>query len=85
LDISRAVKQAAHLPYIHIYTVKDVLIYMTHIKQYKMNNNSIFSDSFMQFLCIIYAFYARFMHELYAYFYQFVKGYYEPDIKITGI
>ena len=50
-----------------------------------MYNNSIFSDTFMQFLCIFYTFYARFMHELYAYFYQFVKGYYEPDIKITGI
>jgi len=58
---------------------------MTHIKQYKMNNNSIFSDSFMHVLCSFYTFYAGFMHELYAYFYQFVKGYYEPDIKITGI
>ena len=85
MDISRAVEQAVHLPYIPIYTVRDVLIYMTHIKQYKMNNNSIFSDSFMHVLCSFYTFYAGFMHELYAYFYQFVKGYYEPDIKITVI
>ena len=50
-----------------------------------MINNSIFSDTFMQFLCIIYAFYASFMHVFYAHFDTFVKGYYEGDIKITGI
>ena len=50
-----------------------------------MNNNSIFSDTFMQFLCIIYTFYACFMHEFYAHLSTFVKGYYEQDIKITGI
>ena len=56
-----------------------------HIKQYKMINNRLVSDNFMQFLCIFYAFYARFMHELYAHIQSFVKGYYEGDIKITGI
>ena len=39
----------------------------------KMYNNLIFSDSFMQFLCIINTFYASFMHKLYAYFHQFVN------------
>lgn len=62
---------------------------MTHIKQYKMNNNSIFSDTFMQFLCIIYAFYARFMHLFYAHFDEYVKvfsiTYYESDENVTGI
>jgi hypothetical protein len=56
-----------------------------HIKQYKMINNRLVSDNFMQFLCIFYAFYARFMHEFYAHIHSFVKGYYEGDIKITGI
>lgn len=54
-----------------------------------MNNNSIFSDTFMQFLCIIYAFYAGFMHEFYAHFHSFVKvfsiTYYEGHKNITGI
>ena len=54
-----------------------------------MNNNSIFSDTFMQFLCMFYAFYARFMHDLYAHFESFVKvfyiTYYESDENITGI
>jgi hypothetical protein len=63
--------------------------YMTHIKHFKMNNNSIFSDTFMQVLCIIYAFYARFMHELYAHFESFVKVFsithYESGENITGI
>ena len=63
--------------------------YMTHIKHFKMNNNSIFSDTFMQFLCIIYAFYARFMHDLYAHFESFVKVFhithYESNKKVTGI
>ena len=60
-----------------------------HIKQYKMINNSIFSDTFMQFLCIIYAFYARFMNEFYAHIQSFVKvfsiTYYESDENVTGI
>jgi hypothetical protein len=63
--------------------------YMMHIKHFKMNNNSIFSDTFMQFLCIIYAFYARFMHVFYAHFESFVKVFYithyESDRNITGI
>ena len=54
-----------------------------------MYNNSIFSDTFMQFLCIIYAFYARFMHLFYAHLRAFVKDicitYYESDKKVTGI
>jgi len=54
-----------------------------------MNNNSVFSDTFMQFLCIIYAFYALFMHVFDAYFDVFVKvfsiTYYESDKKVTGI
>ena len=58
---------------------------MTHIKQYKMINNRLVTDSFMHLLCSFYAFYACFMHELYAHIDSFVKGYYEPDIKITGI
>jgi hypothetical protein len=58
---------------------------MTHIKQYKMINNRLVTDSFMHLLCSFYAFYACFMHELYAHFDTFVKGYYEGDIKITGI
>ena len=62
---------------------------MMHIKQYKMINNRLVSDSFMQFLCIIYAFYARFMHEFYAHFDEYVKvfsiTYYESDRKVTGI
>ena len=58
---------------------------MMHIKQYKMINNRLVSDNFMQFLCIFYAFYARFMHVFDAHFDAFVKGYYEGDIKITGI
>ena len=60
-----------------------------HIKQYKMINNRLVSDNFMQFLCIIYAFYARFMHDLYAHFESFVKvfyiTYYESGENITGI
>jgi hypothetical protein len=62
---------------------------MMHIKQYKMINNRLVSDNFMQFLCIIYAFYARFMHDLYAHFESFVKvfyiTYYESGENITGI
>jgi len=62
---------------------------MMHIKQYKMINNRLVSDSFMQFLCIIYAFYARFMHEFYAHFDEYVKvfsiTYYESNKKVTGI
>jgi hypothetical protein len=62
---------------------------MMHIKQYKMINNRLVSDNFMQFLCIFYAFYARFMHELYAHFNEYVKvfsiTYYESDRKLTGI
>ena len=62
---------------------------MMHIKQYKMINNRLVSDNFMQFLCIIYAFYARFMHEFYAYFEKYVKvfsiTYYESNKKVTGI
>lgn len=54
-------------------------------KQYKMINNRLVSDSFMHVLCNFYAFYARFMHELYAHFDTIVKVYYEGDIKITGI
>jgi hypothetical protein len=54
-----------------------------------MYNNSIFSDTFMQFLCIIYAFYASFMHDLYAHFESFVKVFsithYEGYENITGI
>lgn len=54
-----------------------------------MNNNSIFSDTFMQFLCIFYAFYARFMQEFYAHLRAFVKVFsithYESDENITGI
>jgi hypothetical protein len=54
-----------------------------------MYNNSIFSDTFMQFLCIIYAFYARFMHDFYAHFGSFVKVFsithYEDTKNITGI
>ena len=54
-----------------------------------MYNNSIFSDTFMQFLCIISAFYALFMHVFDAYFDVFVKvfsiTYYESDKKVTGI
>jgi hypothetical protein len=51
---------------------------MMHIKQYKMINNRLVSDSFMHVLCSFYTFYARFMHKLYAHLYQFVK-----DICIT--
>ncbi len=62
---------------------------MMHIKQYKMINNRLVSDSFMQFLCIIYAFYARFMHLFYAHFDEYVKvfsiTYYESNKKVTGI
>ena len=62
---------------------------MMHIKQYKMINNRLVSDTFMQFLCIIYAFYARFMHEFYAHLRAFVKvfsiTYYESDENVTGI
>jgi len=62
---------------------------MMHIKQYKMINNRLVSDSFMQFLCMFYAFYARFMHEFYAHFDEYVKvfsiTYYESDRNITGI
>jgi len=54
-----------------------------------MNNNSIFSDTFMQFLCIIYAFYASFMHVFDAHFDAFVKVFsithYEGYENITGI
>jgi hypothetical protein len=50
-----------------------------------MINNGLVTDSFMHVLCILYAFYARFMHKLYAHFDTFVKGYYEGDMKITGI
>ena len=54
-----------------------------------MNNNSIFSDTFMHLLCILYAFYARFMHELYAHLRAFVKVFsithYEGYENITGI
>ena len=60
-----------------------------HIKQYKMINNRLVSDNFMQFLCIFYAFYARFMHEFYAHFDEYVKvfsiTYYESNKKVTGI
>jgi len=62
---------------------------MMHIKQYKMINNRLVSDNFMQFLCIFYAFYARFMHEFYAHFDEYVKvfsiTYYESNKKVTGI
>jgi len=58
---------------------------MSHIKQYKMINNRLVTDSFMHLLCSFYAFYACFMHVFYAHFDTFVKGYYEGDIKITGI
>ena len=62
---------------------------MMHIKQYKMINNRLVSDTFMQFLCIFYAFYARFMHEFYAHIQSFVKvfsiTYYESNKKVTGI
>ena len=54
-----------------------------------MINNRLVSDTFMQFLCIIYAFYARFMHEFYAHLSTFVKvfsiTYYESDENVTGI
>jgi len=54
-----------------------------------MNNNWNLFDTFMQFLCIIYAFYARFMHLFYAHFDAFVKvfsiTYYEGYENITGI
>jgi hypothetical protein len=56
---------------------------MMHIKQYKMINNRLVSDNFMQFLCIIYAFYARFMHEFYAQFmwsqYDKITHFFEPE------
>jgi len=62
---------------------------MMHIKQYKMINNRLVSDNFMQFLCIFYAFYARFMHEFYAHFDEYVKVFsithYESDKKLTEI
>jgi hypothetical protein len=62
---------------------------MTHIKQYKMINNRLVTDSFMHVLCSFYAFYARFMHELYAHFDEYVKvfsiTYYESNKKVTGI
>ena len=78
---------ASQCPYTnttYIRCIKCNQIY-TDIKQYKMINNRLVSDSFMQFLCIIYAFYASFMHVLYAHLRAFVKVYYESDIKITGI
>ena len=54
-----------------------------------MNNNSVFSDTFMQFLCIIYAFYASFMHVFDAHFEEYVKVFsithYEGYENITGI
>jgi len=54
-----------------------------------MNNNWNLFDTFMQFLCIIYAFYARFMHLFYAHFEEYVKvfsiTYYESDKKVTEI
>lgn len=63
--------------------------YMMHIEQYKMINNRLVSDTFMQFLCIIYAFYASFMHLFYAHLNAFVKvfsiTYYESNENVTGI
>jgi hypothetical protein len=62
---------------------------MTHIKQYKMINNRLVTDTFMHVLCIFYAFYAGFMHVFYAHFDTFVKVFsithYEGYENITGI
>lgn len=54
-----------------------------------MINNRLVSDNFMQFLCMFYAFYARFMHLFYAHFNEYVKvfsiTYYESNENVTGI
>jgi hypothetical protein len=59
--------------------------YMMHIKQYKMINNTIILIKNTHIYHSFCAFSMHFMHVFYAHFDTFVKGYYEPDIKITGI